>query len=99
VDGLAEDLSEPARPAEPLVSAAPETVEGFVDELFAEPDPLAASAPAPEPSMFELLELDAEGRTPESAAPAETTPVEIPAPATTPPVIGSETPPRLLPPA
>jgi len=98
LDWLAEDLSEPAQPAEPLVSAAPETLEGFVDELFAEPDPLAASAPAPEPSMFELLELDAEGRTPESAAPAETTPVEIPAPATTPPVIASETPPRLLPP-
>ena len=65
LDWLADDMREPSGSeyeAVEVLAPAPELLEGFVDELFAEPtqEPVAVQETA-EPSLFELLELDAEG--------------------------------------
>ena len=78
LDWLADDMCEPQSHAQTSPVAAPATLEGFVDELFAGPED--AAPPAPAPSMFELLELDAEGLTFDAEphvepAPAESEPV------------------------
>ncbi|HLT04625.1 MAG TPA: Hpt domain-containing protein [Pseudomonas sp.] len=52
LDWLADDMREPAQAEPPADVPAPETLESFVDDLF---------APAAEPSLFEMLERDVEG--------------------------------------
>src|SRR5690554_257432 len=52
LDWLADDMREPAQAEPPAGVPAPETLESFVDDLF---------APAAEPSLFEMLERDVEG--------------------------------------
>src|SRR5690606_33434159 len=104
LDWLADDMREP-QPA-PQSAAAPATLAGFVDELFAAPEPGSDQpSPAPLPSMFELLELDAEGLTPEPSPRREPPPaapltvadvLAAPVQAINPPA--QDAPPSLLPP-
>lgn len=101
LDWLADDMREPQAPSQP--AEAPATLAGFVDELFAVPEPGGEQSPsAPLPSMFELLELDAEGLTAEVVPAAPAAPLTVadvlaaPVQATNPPA--QDAPPSLQPP-
>lgn len=78
LDWLADDMREPQMEQPPV--AAPATLADFVDDLFAPEQEAAPHTPAP--SMFELLELDAEGLTP-PAEPLAAKPEPEPAPVLT----------------